>query len=312
MTEQPAIRTEGLTKHYGDVRALEDLDLDVWAGEVVGFLGPNGAGKTTTIRTLLDEIRPTRGRASILDLDTHEHSVEIRRHIGYLPGDLALYPRLTGRDTLRYFANLRGGVDWSHVDELAARLDADLSRKVGDLSSGNRQKVGLIQALMNRPDVLIMDEPSSGLDPLVQAEFQKIVREVASEGRTVFLSSHTLSEVQRIADRVGIIRHGRLVTVESVAALRSKAMRHVELEFTSPVEASVFESVPGARDVTVQDHRVTLSFEGKMHTLLTTVADRYEVVDILTEEADLEEIFLTYYRDENLQAADRPDEEVEI
>ncbi len=298
MTDQISIHTEGLTKHYGDVRALVDLDLDVRAGEVFGFLGPNGAGKTTTIRTILDEIRPTSGRASILGMDTHQDSVEIRRHIGYVPGDLAMYPNLTGRDTLTYFANLRGGVDWLYVDELVDRLDADLTKKIGDLSSGNRQKVGLIQAFMNKPEVLIMDEPSSGLDPLMQRQFQAMMREVASAGRTVFLSSHTLSEVQRIADRVGIIRHGLLVAVESVADLRSKAMRRVEFEFASPVDAAVFEAVPGVRDVTVQDHRAVLSYDGKMDVLLKTVASRYDVVDITTQEADLEEIFLTYYRDE--------------
>jgi ABC-2 type transport system ATP-binding protein len=235
-------------------------------------------------------------------MDTHEKSVEIRRHIGYVPGDLAMYPNLTGRDTLTYFANLRGGVDWSYVDELADRLDADLSVKVGDLSSGNRQKVGLIQAFMNQPDVLIMDEPSSGLDPLVQREFQTMMRDVAAQGRTVFLSSHTLSEVQRVADRVGIIRHGHLIALESVASLRSKAMRTVELEFGSPVDAAVFESVPGVREVTVEDHRAVLSYDGKMEVLLKTVADRYDVVDITTQEADLEEIFLTYYRDEEVSA----------
>ena len=299
MTTDTAIHTEGLTKHYGDLEALVDLDLDVRPGEVFGFLGPNGAGKTTTIRTMLDEIRPTAGHASILGMDTHEKSVEIRRHIGYVPGDLAMYPNLNGRDTLTYFANLRDGVDWSYVDELADRLDADLAKKVGDLSSGNRQKVGLIQAFMNRPEVLIMDEPSSGLDPLMQREFQTMVREVVADGRTVFLSSHTLSEVQRVADRVGIIRHGRLIALESVSSLRSKAIRRVELEFDSPVEASVFEAVAGVRDVSVKDHRAVLSFDGKMEVLLKTVADRYDVVDISTQEADLEEIFLTYYRDED-------------
>lgn len=298
MSDQPAIHTERLTKHYGKVRALVLLDLDVSAGEVFGFLGPNGAGKTTTIRTMLDEIRPTAGRASILGLDTHEKSVEIRQHIGYVPGDLAMYPLLTGRDTLTYFANLRGGVDWSYVDQLADRLDADLDKRVGDLSSGNRQKVGVIQAFMNRPDVLIMDEPSAGLDPLMQREFQKMVREVASEGRTVFLSSHTLSEVQRVADRIGIIRLGHLVAVESVSDLRSKAMRRVILECASPVEASVFESVPGARDVTVENNHVSMSFDGDMGALLKTATERYAIVDISTQEADLEEIFLTYYKAE--------------
>lgn len=298
MATSAAIVTEGLTKHYGDVKALIDLDLSVEQGEIFGFLGPNGAGKTTMIRTILDEIRPTSGRASIVGLDSHADSVEIRRHIGYVPGDLAMYPNLTGRDTLTYFANLRGGVDWSYVDVLADRLDADLSKKVGDLSSGNRQKVGLIQAFMNKPVVLIMDEPSSGLDPLVQREFQALLREVIAGGSTVFLSSHTLSEVQRVADRVGIIRHGKLIAVEAVASLRSKGIRTVELFFDSPVDAAVFEPLPGVDDVTVQNHHVTLSFSGQMETLLRVITDRYTLLDISTQEADLEEIFLTYYRDD--------------
>ena len=300
MTDQIAIHTEGLTKHYGDVKALVDLDLDIRPGEIFGFLGPNGAGKTTMIRTILDEIRPTAGKASIVGLDTHTQSVEIRKHIGYVPGDLAMYPNLTGRDTLTYFANLRGGVDWSYVETLADRLDADLEKKVGDLSSGNRQKVGLIQAFMNRPDVLVMDEPSSGLDPLVQREFQKMMREVAAEGRTVFLSSHTLSEVQRVANRVGIIRHGHLVAVETVADLRSKAIRTVNIFFDGPVDASAFEGLPGVREATSQNEHVTLSFDGQMETLLKVVTERFHVLDITTHEADLEEIFLTYYRDEKV------------
>jgi len=302
MTDKITIRTEGLTKHYGEVEALVDLDLDVLSGEIFGFLGPNGAGKTTTIRTMLDEIRPTAGRASILGMDSHRESVEIRRHIGYVPGDLAMYPNLTGRDTLTYFANLRGGVDWSYVDRLAERLDADLTKKVGDLSSGNRQKVGLIQAFMSRPEVLIMDEPSSGLDPLVQREFQTMMREVAAAGNTVFLSSHTLSEVQRVASRVGIIRHGKLIAVEAVASLRSKAIRKVDLYFDAPAEQSVFESLDGVRDVAVENHHVSMSFDGHMETLLKAVTGRYTLVDITTQEADLEEIFLTYYRDEGVTA----------
>ncbi len=300
MNNQVAIHTEGLTKHYGKVKALVDLDLEIQAGEIFGYLGPNGAGKTTTIRTMLDEIRPTRGKASILGMDSHKKSVEIRKHIGYVPGDLVIYPRLTGRDTLTYFANLRGGVDWSYVDELAERLDADLEKKVGDLSSGNRQKVGVIQAFMNKPEVLIMDEPSAGLDPLIQREFQKILREVVDEGCTVFLSSHMLSEVQRIADRVGIIRQGLLVAVESVSELRSKAIRRVELECDSKVEVSVFESIPGVRDVSVENFHVAMSFDGHIGELLKATAERYNVIDINTQEADLEEIFLTYYRDEEV------------
>ncbi len=298
MTATAAIETRQLTKHYGDVEALRDLDLRVEPGEVFGFLGPNGAGKTTMIRTVLDLIRPTSGSASILGHDSHDDAVEIRNHIGYLPSDVAMYQNLTGRDTLTYFANLRGGVDWDGVRDLADRLDADLDKKIGDLSSGNRQKVGLIQAFMNEPDLLIMDEPSSGLDPLVQREFQKMMREVAAEGRTVFLSSHTLSEVQRIADRVGIIRHGVLIAVEEVASLRSKAIRRVDLQFDTPVDGSAFAIIPGVRDVTVENHHVTLSFDGHMDELLAVATGRFTLQDISTQEADLEEIFLTYYRDE--------------
>lgn len=300
MPATPAILTDGLTKYYGDVAAVVDLDLEVHRGEVFGFLGPNGAGKSTTIRTLLDEIRATRGRATILGLDTHTQSVEIRRHIGYVPGDLAMYPNLTGRDTLHYFANLRGGVDWAYVDQLADRLEADLGKKVGDLSTGNRQKVALIQAFMNRPDLLLLDEPNSGLDPLMQREFQDLMREVVAEGRTVFLSSHTLSEVERVADRVGIIRHGELVTVEGVASLRAKAIRRIELAFDGTVDAAPFEELPGAREVTAIDGRLSLSFDGDMEVLLRTAMSTPGLRDLSTHEADLEEIFLTYYRDEQV------------
>ena len=297
-----AIRTEALSKHYGEVQALVDLTLEVRTGEVFGFLGPNGAGKTTMIRTILDLIRPTSGRAEILGMDTHTHAVELRNRIGYVPGDLALYPTLTGRDTLRYFANLRGGVDWGYVEALAHRLKSDLDVKVGDYSSGSRQKVGVIQAFMNRPEVLIMDEPSTGLDPLVQREFQKMMREVAAEGRTVFLSSHTLSEVQRVADRVGIIRHGRLVEVQAVDDLRSRAIRRVEMIFADEIDGSVFEMVPGVRDVRANERSVVLSFDGQMDALLKTATQHYNLIDISSEEADLEEIFLTYYEDERGEA----------
>ncbi len=293
----PAIRTEGLTKHYGKVHALVDLTLDIGPGEVFGFLGPNGAGKTTMIRTILDEIRPTAGRAEILGMDTHAESVAIRRSIGYLPGDLAMYPNLTGRDLITYFGNLRGAVDWTRVGDLAERLGAELDRKIGDLSSGNRQKVGIIQAFMSTPDVLILDEPSTGLDPLVQREFQAMMREVAESGRTVFLSSHTLSEVQRVADRVGIIRHGRLIALEAVSDLRRKAIRRVELEFAGPVPQQELAAVPGVREVLADGSRASLSFDGGMPDLLAATA-AHQLRDISTQDADLEEIFLTYYHDE--------------
>ena len=296
MRDIPAIVTEGLTKHYGETKALVDVNLAVEHGEVFGFLGPNGAGKTTMIRTVLDLIRPTAGTATLLGRDSHEYAVELRNQIGYLPGDLALYPTLTGRETLTYFANLRGGVDWSYVDQLAEQLNSDLTKKVRDLSSGNRQKVGLIQAFMNRPDLLILDEPSAGLDPLVQHEFQVMLRDVAGEGRTVFLSSHTLSEVERVADRVGIIRHGRLVVVESVEHLKSKAIRRLDMEFGSPVDASLFASVEGVREAHGDTTRVSVSYEGSMTALLRAAMTK-DLINLESVEADLEEIFLTYYRD---------------
>jgi ABC-2 type transport system ATP-binding protein len=298
MDDTVAIHTEGLTKHYGDVEALVDLDLHVYRGEILGFLGPNGAGKTTTIRTLMDEIRPTSGSATIVGLDTHAESVEIRRHVGYIPGDLAMYPNLTGRDTLTYFANLRGGVDWGRVDTLADRLDADLSKKVGDLSTGNRQKVGIIQAFMSQPEVFIMDEPSAGLDPLVQRTFQEMMKEATADGAAVFLSSHTLSEVQRVADRVGIIRSGHLIAVEGVQELRSKAMRQVDLYFDGPADPAIFEGIEGVRDVESRNHHVRLSFDGSMERLLGAATANNTLLDITTQEADLEEIFLTYYREQ--------------
>jgi ABC-2 type transport system ATP-binding protein len=233
-------------------------------------------------------------------MDTHTESVPIRRHIGYLPGDLAMYPNLTGRDLLTYFANLRGGVDWQYVDSLADRLGADLSKKIGDLSTGNRQKVGLIQAFMNSPDLLILDEPSTGLDPLVQREFQSMLREVAESGRTVFLSSHTLSEVQRVADRVGIIRHGRLIALEAVSELRRKAIRRVELEFAGPVPQQELTGVTGVREIITDGTRATLSFDGEMPDLLAA-STGHQLRDVSTQDADLEEIFLTYYHDEAAQ-----------
>ena len=212
------IRTERLTKSYGEHRGIIDVDLEVQAGEVFGFLGPNGAGKTTTIRTLLDLIRPTSGRAFVFDIETTVDPVAIHRRIGYIPGEFALYDRLTGGQTIEYFGNLRGGVDRAYRDELIKRLDIDTSRKFKEYSKGNKQKVGLVIALQHRPELLVLDEPTSGLDPLVQQSFYELVREAQAEGRTVFLSSHILSEVEKTCDRVAIIRDGVLVKVDRTEA----------------------------------------------------------------------------------------------
>jgi len=295
MAEQ-AIQTSGLTKYFDEVAAVDGLDLQVDTGEVFGFLGPNGSGKSTTIRLLLDQLRPTSGRAQVFGLDSREHSLEIRQQIGYVPGDLALYPKLTGRQTINYFAGLRGGVETAYVDELAERLQADLTRKVGEYSTGNRQKIGLIQAFMHKPALLILDEPNAGLDPLVQQTFQEMLREVRADGRTVFLSSHTLSEVERVADRVGIIRHGRLVVVERVDELKRKAIRRLDFEYAEPVPADLFAGVEGIRGADIHGVFAEVSYEGSVNPVLHAAMAR-EVVNLHSRDADLEEIFLAYYRD---------------
>lgn len=233
-----------------------------------GFLGPNGAGKSTTIMCLLDLARPTAGKVTILGLDCHVDSLAIRRRVGYLPGDLALYPKLTGREQVDYFANLRGGVDNAAIESLAERFDADLSRRTSEYSSGNRQKVGLIQAFMHHPDVVILDEPSTGLDPLVQQAFHEVVLEVRNAGRTVFLSSYTLSEVDRVADRLGIIRHGRLVEVARIEDLKAKAVRRVDLEFADDTDLASLRGVPGIRDVTGDGRFVTVRYKGTIDRVL--------------------------------------------
>jgi len=295
MALEPVIEITNLTKMYGKFTAVRDLSLTINKGEIFGFLGPNGAGKTTTMRTVLDLIRPTEGSITIVGLDSHEDSVEIRNHVGYLPGELALYPSLTGRETLQYFANLRGGVDWAWVDTLADRFDADLTRKVGDYSSGNRQKVGLLQAFMSKPEVYILDEPSTGLDPLMQQEFQALLREVAREGATVFLSSHTLSEVERVAGRVGFIREGELVAVEQMSELQDRALRRVSMQFAKPIKQASFAKIKGVRDVEVDGDHAVVSYEGSMEPLLKA-ATAAGVLSLSSSSVDLDEIFLEFYK----------------
>ena len=292
----PAINASGLTKSYGRHRGIVDLDLAVQPGEVFGYLGPNGAGKTTTIRLLLDYIRPTRGTVSVLGLPSHERSREIRRRVGYLPGELRLYSSLSGSELVSYFACLRGGVGQARVEELARRLDCDLSREIRTLSSGNRQKLGLIQAFMNDPELLILDEPTNGLDPLVQQTFYDLVREVRAAGRTVFLSSHVLPEVERVCDRVGILREGRLVAVERITDLRTRAIRKLEIEFGAAIDPNAFAEVTGIRDATVEDDTLRCTIVGSMDPVLKA-ANRYEIRALSSVEPSLEEVFLAYYGD---------------
>jgi ABC-2 type transport system ATP-binding protein len=299
-----AIQLQAMTKSYGKNRGVVDLELGVEPGSIFGFLGPNGAGKTTTIRVLLDLIRPTSGRALVFGLDSRRESMAIRRRSGYLPGELSLYGRLTGDETLRYFANLRGGVEPSSRRALCERLDFDAAKTVADLSTGNKRKLGLIQALMHRPELLILDEPTAGLDPLVQHEFYHLIEEARETGQTVFLSSHNLPEVQRVCDRVAFVREGELVAVEDVAALTGRAVREVEVTFAAPVPAADFEAVEGVTSVTANGAGAGLSAAGA-RTLRLTVSGsldatvkmlaRYEVVTMTSRELDLEDVFLAFY-----------------
>lgn len=290
-----AISTHALTKTYGrGSRGLAGLDLEVETGEVYGFLGPNGAGKSTTIRILLDLIRPTTGDVRVLGLDPRADGVALRRRIGYLAGDFVVDGRQTARQLLTYLGNLRGGVAPGRVTELAGHLGLDLDRQIRGLSKGNRQKVGIVQAFMHEPELLVLDEPTSGLDPFLQQEFVRLVQAAKRRGATVFMSSHVMSEVQQTADRVGIIRDGRLVTVESVQSLREHAVRSVTLTFAGAVDPAEFRALPGLTDVTITGATLRGRLAGHTDDLVKTAA-RHTVVDLLCEEPDLEEIFFHYY-----------------
>jgi len=290
----PAIQTRQLTKYYGRQLGIEDIELMVPKGEVFGFLGPNGAGKTTTIRLLLDLIRPTGGTASILGLDCRREGLAVRRKVGYLPGEFTLYENLTGQQLLLHLGSLRGGVDWKRVEELATRLGADLGRSIRSLSSGNKQKLAVIQAFMTRPEVLILDEPTSGLDPLIQQEFFGLVHEARTGGATVFLSSHNLTEVERVCDRVASIRCGRLVAVEEVDAVRSRTVRIVRLTCERALDAERFTVEPGIGEVQVDGRHLRCRVEGPLGRLIA-LAEPHGIIDLLSREPNLEETFLALY-----------------
>ena len=295
-SEEPVVSLFSLTKWFGDERGVSNLNLEVQPHQVFGFLGPNGAGKSTTIRLLLGLYLPSAGRAEIFGLDTRSHGPQIRRRIGYLPGELALHPRLTGREILRRLGRIRGHVDNALRDSLADRFDADLDRPTHKLSKGNRQKIGLIQAFMHDPELLILDEPTSGLDPLLQKEFADLLEESVSRGRTVFLSSHDLDEVQLLAHQIAIIRNGYLVAVDTVQALRDRSPRTIELTFRNPVDSSALGRLAGTTVTSSSGTRVSLTVDGEVGPLLATAA-QMDVVDIVARTADLDELFRGYYRD---------------
>ena len=288
------IQTHKLTKSYGHFRGIVDVDLAVNEGEIFGFLGPNGAGKTTTIRILLDLIRPTAGSASVFGIDSAADPVAIHRRLGYLPGEWNLYDRLTGAETITYFANLRGGVDRAYVDQLVQRLDLDPSRRFREYSKGNKQKVGLICALQHRPELLILDEPTSGLDPLVQQTFNEILFEAKAAGRTVFLSSHIISEVERTCDRVAIIREGRIVRLDTVEGVRALAAHEVELRFSEPVTSAPFAALAGVVNLVEEGRTLRMLVTGPIAPVVR-LAGQYDLVDFVSREPSLEEVFLSEY-----------------
>jgi len=294
-TGEIVIRTEGLAKDFGGGKGLLGIDLEVRRGEIFGFLGPNGSGKSTAMRTLLNLIQPTAGSATIFGLDIVHDSREIRHRIGYLPGDFELYGDLTGAQLLDYFAVLRGGVDRSVRDGLCERFCAQTDRPIRDLSTGNRQKIGLVQALMHEPELLVLDEPIAGLDPLVQQSFHSLLAELREQGRTVFLSSHTLSEVERVAERVAVLREGRLVVVDELENLLKMAVQTLEVEFAVAPDLEELRMIGGVHSAVAAHGQVVIAYEGSPDALIKALA-RHEVVRFRSRGEDLEEVFLRFYR----------------
>lgn len=296
MGSEPAVVVaDHLTKSYGKSRGVIDLAFEVRAGEVFGYLGPNGAGKSTTIRTMLDFLRPTSGRITVLGLDPTTDGPELRRRVGYVPGEFGLYERLTGRRYLHTFTSLRGGAGEDRVEDLARRLSLDLDVRIKDLSHGNKRKVGLIQGFMHEPDLLVLDEPTQGLDPLVQQEFYAMIDEARDRGATVFLSSHVMPEVERVCDRVAIIRDGRLITVDDVGDLKAKALRTVEFHFDGPVPSTAFATLASVVEAEQRGDSVVMTVRGPLDEVVKEAA-RHTVVNIQTREPSLEDIFLEAYR----------------
>lgn len=286
-----AITLDRLTKFYGKRRGIEDLSFEVKAGEVFGFLGPNGSGKTTTLRTLMGLIKATSGSATILGRNALVQDPQLRAAIGYLPGALELYENLTGRRMLTFLAQMRRVDCDDAINEYAERLALDLDRHIHDLSKGNRQKIGVISAFMHRPDVLLLDEPTSGLDPLVQREFEVMLHEARDRGAATILSSHVLSEVEHLADRVAIINDGKLVIVEHISTLKDRAVRTIDLFFDAPVAPEIFASIDGVKEATASGRQVSCTLMGA-ETALLAAAVQHGVQSVRTREPSLEEIFV--------------------
>ena len=297
MHQNSVITIDSLTKRYDAKHGIHAINLEVTPGEIFGFLGPNGAGKSTTINTMLDILRADEGSIQILGMDSHEQAKKIHRQAGYLSGDMETDPSLTGIQYLRFVANLHGGVKQERIADLADRLKADTTTKIKHLSRGNKQKIGLIAALMHDPHVLILDEPTSGLDPLMQAEFNTIIRERKGEGKTTFISSHVLSEVQSLCDRVGFIREGKLVEVSTLSDLLQKAPRRITVHFKEDTPANDLQTLQGVKHFRKEDGMAIFLYSGDINTLLKTLTD-YSLQNLEIADADLEELFMSYYRNE--------------
>ncbi|MEO5628010.1 MAG: ABC transporter ATP-binding protein [Candidatus Saccharimonadales bacterium] len=297
----PALKFDHVSKRYGSSRGVEDLDFSVPQGEIFGFLGPNGAGKTTTIRMIIDAIRPSQGSIKVMGLDSRNDSVKVHHKIGYLSGDMEMDRRLTGQQYLEYMANLRGNISWNAVQKLIDRLDCQTDKKIAFLSRGNKQKIGLVAALMHNPDILILDEPTSGLDPLVQQEFQKIIQQHKSQGKSAFISSHVLSEVQEICDHVGFIREGRLVDVQPLKSLERKALRKVRVTL-SQKRPKALAGLVGIHNLTVHDKQISCTVTENFSGLIKALAS-LPVKDLVIEEASLDDLFMHYYQDSEAKDA---------
>ena len=292
-----AIETRALSKDYGQGHGLFDLDLEVKAGEVFGYLGPNGAGKTTTIRLLMGMIHPTRGSAAIFGLDAQRQAVEVKRHVGYIPGELPAFGGLRGSEVVAYVGGLRGGVDQQRVKALAERFELDLGRRFREYSHGNKQKLAIVLAFMHRPELYFLDEPTTGLDPLNQQEFYRLLTDVRTEGATIFLSSHILSEVEHVGDRVGILRSGHLVKIASLDELHHIRVHEVEIEFAGEPPLDNLRAISTLEQLRIDGNRVRGTIHGSFEPLMATLNGE-RVVDFVSREPSLEEIFLTYYQDE--------------
>jgi len=293
MENEVVMRIRGLTKKYGDVVGIKDLDLDVHEGEILGFLGPNGAGKTTTIRTCLGLLQKTSGDVKIFGLDSHEDSIEIRRRTGYLPGDFGMYPDLKVKTILSYLLSQSGVSDESRMKELSERLELDINRKYGNLSKGNKQKVGLVQAFMADQDLIIMDEPTSGLDPLMQQKCYELLREEKAKGKTIFMSSHILAEVEEVCDRVAIIRNAELQVVEEIGSLKEKMGKKLEIEFENSVDPSLF-SIEGVDDFEMDGRKATMIVTSNLDQVIKKISQQ-NIINMSLETFSLEQLFLTYY-----------------